>query len=82
MTVLAAVLGIVVLLCFRETRSFPRATMLPTGKICSCLVGLRLSAQLKSRAKMRFVVSFDVKSNISVVMEAINIHDGTAQRSI
>ncbi|CAI8058537.1 hypothetical protein GBAR_LOCUS31827 [Geodia barretti] len=49
-TALAAVLGTVVLLCFRETRSFPRPTI--TRKSCS---GLKLSTQLKSRAKIRLM---------------------------
>ena len=57
-TMLAAVLGVVVLLFFRETRSLPRA-MLP-GTVCSGLVGLKLSAQLKSKSKIRFLVSFSL----------------------
>ena len=53
-TVLALVAATIVLLCFSE----PRSWTCGKGSInCSCITGLRLSAQLKSKAKTRFMVS-------------------------
>ena len=54
-TALALVAAIIVLLCFSE----PRSWTCGKGSInCSCITGLRLSAQLKSKTKIRFIVSF------------------------
>ena len=53
-TVLALVAATIVLLYFSE----PRSWTCGKGCIsCSCITGLRLSVQLKSQAKTRFMVS-------------------------
>jgi hypothetical protein len=59
-TSLATLLGLVVLLFFRETRSLSGAKL--SIGTCSCLAGLKLSAQLRSKSKMRFLKYFFVIS--------------------
>ena len=62
-TALSITLALVVLFFFTETRSFSCANV--SRKTCSCLNGLKLSAQLKSKWKIRFLVSF-IHSLLSV----------------
>ena len=75
-TGLAAVLGIVVLLCFRETRSFPRPNF-QNGKKCSGLVWLKLSLQLRSRAKIRLMVSFSLLLYCCCIMPGLKVANYT-----
>ena len=54
-TALAVLLGLLVLVFFTETRSLSQVKF-STMK-CTCLTGLTLSAQLKSKSKIQFLVS-------------------------
>jgi MFS family permease len=55
-TALSITLALIVLFFFTETRSISCSNI--SRMSCSCLNGLKLSAQLKSKWKMRFLVSF------------------------
>lgn len=57
-TTLAGILGLLVLLFFRETRSFKQLKC--TGGLCSGLVGLNLSAKLRSGSKIRILTQLFV----------------------
>ena len=55
-TALSITLALIVLFFFTETRSLSCANV--SRKTCLCLNALKLSAQLKSKWKIRFLVSF------------------------
>ena len=54
-TTLAAVMGISVMLFFTETRSLSRLKI--SNAKCSCLTGLKLSAQLRTKSIVQYLVS-------------------------
>lgn len=71
-TTLAGILGLLVLLFFRETRSFKQLKC--TGGLCSGLVGLNLSAKLRSGSKIRILVSFMIMLATSPMLFLIRSH--------
>lgn len=55
-TALATVMGLSVILFFTETRSMSQLKV--SRPNCSCLTGLRLSVQLRSKSIAQYFVSF------------------------